>query len=94
MGHGSFVRGIETTATYDANTDEFLVHSPSLPSAKFWPGGLGLSATHAVVMARLVIGSKDRGPHLFIVQLRSITDGKPLPGLKLGDTGLKMVYVS
>jgi alkylation response protein AidB-like acyl-CoA dehydrogenase len=93
LGHGSFVRGVETTATYDINTDEFIVHSPTPSSKKFWPGGLGFSATHAVVMARLIVGDKDHGPNLFIVQLRSIPDGKPLPGLKLGDVGLKMAYV-
>ena len=30
LGHGSNVRGIETTATYDKGTDEFVVHTPSL----------------------------------------------------------------
>lgn len=90
LGHGTFVRGIETTATYDEDTDEFVVHSPTPTSTKFWPGGLGYSATHAVVMARLVIASEDHGPHFFIVQLRSVPDGLPLPGIKLGDVGLKM----
>lgn len=28
LGHGSNVRGIETTATYDMGTDEFVIHSP------------------------------------------------------------------
>jgi acyl-CoA oxidase len=93
LGHGTFVRGIETTATYDVGTDEFIVHSPTLSSTKFWPGSLGFSATHAVVMARLIVGRKDYGPHLFIVQLRSLDDGRPIPGIKLGDVGLKMAYV-
>jgi acyl-CoA oxidase len=90
LDHGTFLRGIETTATFDEDTDEFVIHSPTLSSTKFWPGGLGFSATHAVVMARLLIGTRDHGPAFFVVQLRSTPHGTPLPGLQLGDLGLKM----
>ena len=38
LGHGTFVRGLETTATFDPKTDEFIVHSPTTTSTKFWPG--------------------------------------------------------
>lgn len=38
LGHGTFVRGLETTATYDPNTEEFILHSPTLSSYKWWPG--------------------------------------------------------
>ena len=41
LGHGSFVRGLETTATFDPETDEFVCHSPTLTSTKWWPGNLG-----------------------------------------------------
>ncbi|KAF1831620.1 acyl-CoA oxidase [Decorospora gaudefroyi] len=92
LGHGSFVRGIETTATFDQETDEFVIHSPTISSAKFWPAGLGFSTTHGTVMARLLVGDKDHGPHLFVVQLRSVGDGKRMPGIKMGDIGLKLGY--
>ena len=36
---GTFVRGLETTATYDPKTEEFILHSPTLTSTKWWPGG-------------------------------------------------------
>lgn len=39
LGHGTFVRGLETTATFDEETDEFVAHSPTLTSTKWWPGG-------------------------------------------------------
>lgn len=39
MGHGTFVRGLETTATYDPSTKEFVLNSPTLTSYKWWPGG-------------------------------------------------------
>lgn len=34
-------------------TEEFVIHSPTLTSTKWWPGGLGKTSTHAIVMARL-----------------------------------------
>jgi acyl-CoA oxidase len=90
LGHGSFVRGLETTATFDQNKNEFVIHSMTPSSAKFWPAGLEFSTTHAVVMAQLVVSQKPLGPHLFIVQLRSVRDGKPMPGIKMSDIGFKM----
>ena len=48
LGHGTFVRGLQTTATYDAEAREFVVHSPALTATKWWPGGLGKTATHVV----------------------------------------------
>lgn len=39
MGHGTFIRGLETTATFDAQTQEFVLHSPTPSSYKWWPGG-------------------------------------------------------
>ena len=40
LAHGTFVRGLETTATYDEATQEFVVHSPQDSSTKWWPGGV------------------------------------------------------
>eukprot|EP00752_Nemacystus_decipiens_P008875 g7920.t1 len=34
LGHGSNVRALETTATYDKTTQEFVIHSPTLTSTK------------------------------------------------------------
>ena len=34
LGHGSNVQGLETTATFDPQTDEFVIHSPTLTSCK------------------------------------------------------------
>ena len=90
LGHGSFVRGIETTATFDQDADELVVHSPTISSTKFWPAGLGLSTTNSTVMARLVVGDKDHGPHNFLAQLRSVEDERPMPGIKMCNIGLKM----
>ncbi|KAL8091253.1 peroxisomal acyl-coenzyme A oxidase 1 [Apium graveolens] len=89
LGHGSNVQGLETTATFDSKTDEFVLHSPTLTSSKWWPGGLGKVSTHAVVYARLLTEGQDHGVHGFIVQLRSLEDHLPLPGITVGDVGTK-----
>ena len=41
---------------------------------------MGHTATHAVVLARLITKGVDYGIHPFIVQLRSMEDHTPLPG--------------
>ncbi|KAH1249118.1 Peroxisomal acyl-coenzyme A oxidase 1 [Glycine max] len=82
LGHGSNVQGLETTATFDPRTDEFVIHSPTLTSSKWWPGGLGKVSTHAVVYARLITDGQDHG-------LRSLDDHLPLPGITVGDIGMK-----
>ena len=51
MGHGTNVAGLETTATFDSSTDEFVIHTPSLSATKWWPGDLALFSTHAIVFA-------------------------------------------
>ncbi|XP_028772913.1 peroxisomal acyl-coenzyme A oxidase 1 [Neltuma alba] len=89
LGHGSNVQGLETTATFDPQTDEFVIHSPTLTSCKWWPGGLGKISTHAVVYGRLITDGQDHGVHGFIVQLRSLDDHLPLPGITVGDIGMK-----
>jgi acyl-CoA oxidase len=92
LGHGTYLRGLETTATYHPETEEFVIHSPTQTSIKWWPGGLGHTSTHAVVPARLITLGKDHGMHLFIVQLRSLEDHTPLPGINVGDIGPKFGY--
>ncbi|KAL6074611.1 Acyl-coenzyme A oxidase (Acyl-CoA oxidase) [Balamuthia mandrillaris] len=92
LGHGSNVRGLETTATYDKETQEFVLHSPTITAAKWWPGGLGLTSTHCVTHARLLLNGKDYGVHTFVVQIRSLEDHSPLPGITVGDIGPKFGY--
>ena len=69
LGHGSNIRGIETTATFDKDTDEFIVRSPTLSSTKYWIGATGTRATHSIVVARLIIDRKELGNHLFFTQI-------------------------
>ena len=42
---------------------------------------MGYTATHAIVVARLITKGVDHGVHTFIVQLRSLKDHTPMPGV-------------
>ena len=92
LGHGSNVAGLETTATFDVQTQEFVIHSPSIKAAKFWPGSLGHSSNHAIVFARCIALDNDYGPQPFMVQIRDMETHKPLKGIQVGDCGRKLGY--
>ncbi|KAK8180574.1 acyl-CoA oxidase [Phyllosticta capitalensis] len=92
LGHGSNVRGLETTATWNPEDQTFTIHSPHLTSAKWWIGSLGRTANWAVVMAQLVIAGKPYGPHPFMVPVRDMKTHKPLPNVHIGDIGPKFGY--
>lgn len=90
LGHGSNVAGVETTATMDLNTDEFVVNTPTLSATKWWIGGAAHSATHTSCYARLIVRGKDYGVHVFVVPLRDTETFELLPGVAVGDIGKKM----
>jgi hypothetical protein len=58
--------GVETTATFDAASDSFVIHSPSdsKGSSKTWISQ-GLYAEQAVILAELIVDGESLGPHLF-----------------------------
>ncbi len=87
-GHGSNVRGLETTATFDKATDEFIIHSPSVHAGKEYIGN-ALHSKMAVVFAQLMIGEKSEGVHAFMVPLRN-ENFKEMPGVTVKDNGYKM----
>ncbi|KAG0364330.1 hypothetical protein BGZ54_007619, partial [Gamsiella multidivaricata] len=89
LGHGSNLSGLETTATFVRETDEWEIDSTTFTAAKWWIGGLGAICTHAVVQAKLIIDGKDYGAHVFVVPIRSLEDHKPFPGIEVGDIGPK-----
>lgn len=91
LGHGSNVAGIETTATLDTLTDEFIIHTPSLSATKWWIGGAAQTATFCVVYAQLVVHGERHGVKTFLVQLRNMQTFDVLPGIRIGDCGSKMV---
>ena len=80
LGHGTNLRALETTATLDKATDEFVIHTPTVTALKWWPGNLGKSSNHAIVSANLIIDGKAYGHHNFMVQIRDENTHKPLKG--------------
>ena len=85
---------METTATLDLEADEWVIHTPTIKATKFWPGTLGIHATHAVIFARLITKGKDHGPQSFIVPIRSVKNHKVFPGIEVGDIGTKLGFKS
>ncbi|GAB3623357.1 acyl-CoA dehydrogenase [Mariniluteicoccus endophyticus] len=93
-GHGSDVQSLQTTATYDRETDEIVVHSPTPSARKDYIGGAGASARMAAVFAQLVVPGADggegehHGVHCVLVPIRD-DSGEALPGVTLSDCGSK-----
>ncbi|XP_067907729.1 peroxisomal acyl-coenzyme A oxidase 2-like isoform X3 [Heterodontus francisci] len=92
LGHGTYLRGLETTASFDNSSQDFILNTPKLTSIKWWPGDLGRSSNHAVVLAQLYTQGTCHGMHAFVVQIRSLVDHSALPGIKIGDIGPKMAF--
>jgi acyl-CoA oxidase len=88
VDHGSNVRALQTTATYDAGTDELVVHTPHDGAVKHYIGNAALHGRMAVVFARLVVSEEDHGVHALLVPIRDEGD-RPLAGIGIEDCGLK-----
>lgn len=88
FGHGSDVASLETTITYDAGTDELVVHSPTESSVKTYIGAAAEDAQIATVYGQLVVDGTRHGVHVVLVPLRD-QHREPLPGVTLGDNGAK-----
>jgi acyl-CoA oxidase len=87
-GHGSDVANIGTTATYDEETQEFVIHTPSRHAWKDYIGNAALHGKAAVVFAQLITKGENHGVHAFYVPLRDAS-GNFLPGVGGDDDGIK-----
>ncbi|XP_070507367.1 acyl-coenzyme A oxidase 1-like [Chironomus tepperi] len=92
LGHGTYVRGLETTATFDPVSKQFVLNSPTLTSYKWWPGNLAHTVNYALIMAQLYTNNVHHGVHAFIVQLRDEETHMPMSGIKIGEIGTKLGY--
>lgn len=87
-GHGSDVYNLRTTATYDKNTDEFIINTPDRQA---WKDYLGNAAKHgrwAVIFAQLYTQEEKQGVHAFLVPIRD-ENGNFLPNIGGEDDGVK-----
>ncbi|VDN51641.1 unnamed protein product [Dracunculus medinensis] len=89
IGHGNNLRGLETVAIYNKNSDEIIVNSPTITSYKWFIGNAGIFANYAIVVAKLIINDENMGLQNFIVQLRDEITHKPMHGITIGDIGPK-----
>jgi acyl-CoA oxidase len=99
--HGSNVQGLETTASFDREAQEFVLTTPHSGARKDYIGNAALHGEMAVVFAQLLLPSQSagedgasaeeesRGVHAFVVPIRG-EDGEPLPGVRIEDCGPKL----
>ncbi len=86
--HGSNVRGLETTATYNHETESFIIQTPHEKAGKEYIGN-ALHCEMAVVFAQLIIDGASKGVHAFVVPVRN-NEGQLMPGVRVEDCGYKM----
>ncbi|MGD8318862.1 MAG: acyl-CoA dehydrogenase, partial [Gemmatimonadota bacterium] len=86
--HGSNVRDLETTATWDPATGELVIRTPREEAGKDWIGNAALHGRMATVFARLVVRGEDHGVHALLAPIRD-ERGAVLPGVRVEDRGLK-----
>lgn len=87
--HGSNVKGVETTATYNHASKTITVHTPHANARKEFIGNAALHGQMATVFAKLIVERKDYGVCAVVVPMRD-KKGKTLPGITIEDCGRKM----
>jgi len=87
-GHGSNVKGLETTAIYDKASDSITINSPTEDSGKEYIGN-AMHCTMAAVFAQLEVDGEMHGVHCVLVPVRD-NKGNLLEGVVIEDCGYKM----
>src|SRR5919112_400450 len=88
-GHGSNVQALRTTATYEPESDEFIVHTPTADARKDYIGNAARDGRMAAVFAQLIVGGEERGVHALLVPIRD-ESGRVLDGVRIEDCGPKL----
>lgn len=87
--HGSNVKGIETTATYNHEDKTITINTPHDKACKEYIGNAAVHGQMATVFAKLIIDDTDYGVSAFVVPIRR-KDGTNQPGVRIEDCGPKM----
>jgi acyl-CoA oxidase len=88
-GHGSDVQRVRTTATYDPETQEFVVETPTDEDRKDYIGNAARDGKIAAVFCQLVVADVPRGVHCVLVPIRD-DDGNVHPDVRIEDCGHKL----
>ncbi|MBO0609682.1 acyl-CoA dehydrogenase family protein [Myceligenerans salitolerans] len=88
-GHGSDVASVGTTATYDPETEEFVINTPFRGAWKQYLGNAARHGVAATVFAQLITRGVNHGVHCFYVPIRDPETLEFLPGVGGEDDGHK-----
>jgi acyl-CoA oxidase len=89
LGFGNNAVEMETTATWDQNKLEWIIHSPTILSQKYWITNGACHAHYAVVFAQTIVKGKNEGINTFLVPIRN-PNLTPCEGVFIEDMGVKM----
>ncbi|MFI7406879.1 acyl-CoA dehydrogenase [Streptomyces sp. NPDC049541] len=82
LDHGNDAAALQTTCQLDRETDEFVLHTPTVGASKFMPNTSSIGGPKsAVVAARLLVDGRDEGVFLFLTPLHDETG--PRPGVRI-----------
>jgi acyl-CoA oxidase len=87
--HGSNVQRIDTTATYDPQTQEFVIDTPHESARKDYIGNAACHGRMAAVFAQLIVQGASQGVHCLLVPIRD-HDGKVAERVEIEDCGEKL----
>lgn len=89
LGFGNNAVEMMTTATYDAKTQEFVIHTPDSLAQKYWITNSAVHAKYAIVFAQLLVNGKNEGVHAFLMRIRN-DDHSICKNVRIEDMGYKM----
>jgi acyl-CoA oxidase len=87
--HGSNVKGLETTATYNHENKTITINTPHEKACKEYIGNAAVHGQMATVFAKLIIDGTDYGVSAFVVPIRT-KEGLSQKGVRIEDCGPKM----
>jgi acyl-CoA oxidase len=88
-GHGSDVQQLQTTATYDPESAEFVIDTPADEAHKEYIGNAACHGRVAAVFAQLIVAGENHGVHCLVVELRD-ERGNVRDDIRIEDCGEKM----
>lgn len=70
LGFGNNAIEMQTTATYDEKTQEWVINTPTTLAQKYWITNSALDAQWCVVFAQTIVGGRHQGIHGFLIRIR------------------------